>query len=72
MRFKERGVGVINASAIGMGLLSTRGPAVWHPAQQDIKDACNQAALFCQVGNKRAFEKLTILTYRFLIRVYNY
>lgn len=46
---QERGIGVINASAIGMGLLSNRGPASWHPATQDIKDACKLAAQYCQV-----------------------
>ena len=28
---------VINASPVSMGLLSTRGPPVWHPATQNIK-----------------------------------
>ncbi|WAQ94775.1 GALDH-like protein [Mya arenaria] len=46
--FKERGVGVINASAIGMGLLSSRGPAAWHPATPDIKTTCADAAMYCQ------------------------
>lgn len=46
--FNEQGVGVINASAISMGLLSNRGPPAWHPAQQNIKDACQNAASFCQ------------------------
>ncbi|XP_052248000.1 uncharacterized protein LOC127856053 isoform X2 [Dreissena polymorpha] len=49
--FKERGVGVINASALGMGLLSNRGPASWHPAQDDIKDACAEAAKYCKDRN---------------------
>ncbi|GFS19989.1 L-galactose dehydrogenase-like Protein [Elysia marginata] len=33
-----------------MGLLSTRGPPVWHPATQHIKDVCAQAAAYCQPG----------------------
>ncbi|XP_045167400.1 uncharacterized protein LOC123530713 [Mercenaria mercenaria] len=46
--FKEQGVGVINASAISMGLLSNRGAPAWHPAQQNIKDVCKNAASYCQ------------------------
>jgi len=45
--FKSKGVGVINASPISMGLLSARGPPEWHPATQNIKDACKQAAGYC-------------------------
>lgn len=29
---KEQGIALINASAISMGLLSSRGPPKWHPA----------------------------------------
>ncbi|XP_060065389.1 uncharacterized protein LOC132545707 isoform X2 [Ylistrum balloti] len=46
--FKEKGVGVVNASPIGMGLLTDRGPASWHPAQPDIKDTCAKAAAYCR------------------------
>ncbi|KAK3784892.1 hypothetical protein RRG08_056847 [Elysia crispata] len=46
--FKTKRVGVVNASPISMGLLSTRGPPEWHPATQHIKDACAQAAAHCQ------------------------
>ncbi|RUS76704.1 hypothetical protein EGW08_015531 [Elysia chlorotica] len=46
--FKAKGVGVVNASPISMGLLSNRGPPEWHPATKHIKDACAQAAAYCQ------------------------
>jgi len=46
--FNEKGVGVINASPVAMGLLSNRGPPTWHPANQKLKEACQQAALHCQ------------------------
>ncbi|XP_048755124.2 uncharacterized protein LOC125666052 isoform X2 [Ostrea edulis] len=49
--FQERGVGVINASPIAMGLLSNRGPPEWHPARKEIKDACAKAAAFCRDHN---------------------
>ncbi|XP_064613960.1 uncharacterized protein LOC135477698 isoform X1 [Liolophura sinensis] len=46
--FKEKGVGVVNASPISMGLLSNRGPPSWHPATDDIKEACMKAVAYCQ------------------------
>lgn len=39
-----RGVGVINASPLSMGLLSKRGPPSWHPAPPALRDACARAA----------------------------
>ena len=39
--FTSRGVGVINASPVSMGLLSSRGPPVWHPATQNIKSVAS-------------------------------
>lgn len=49
--FKSKGVGVINAAATGMGLLSNKGPQPWHPASDDIKAVCKQAAEYCQSKN---------------------
>ncbi|CAL1538881.1 unnamed protein product [Lymnaea stagnalis] len=46
--FQSCGVGVVNASPISMGLLSNRGPPSWHPATDSIRQACAQAALYCQ------------------------
>ncbi|XP_022086056.1 uncharacterized protein LOC110976781 isoform X2 [Acanthaster planci] len=45
---KEKGLGIINASPISMGLLTHRGPPDWHPAPAAIKEACREAALYCQ------------------------
>jgi len=45
---KEKGVGILNASPNGMGLLTERGPPDWHPATDDIKSECKKAADFCQ------------------------
>ncbi|MEW5299835.1 MAG: hypothetical protein WDW38_010829 [Sanguina aurantia] len=42
--FLDKGVGVINASPLSMGLLTEQGPPDWHPARQEIKDACRAAA----------------------------
>jgi len=46
--FKDRGVAVINASPVSMGLLSHRGPPAWHPATPDIKAVCERAADHCK------------------------
>lgn len=45
--FEERGIGVINASPLSMGLLSQRGAPDWHPAPQGLRDACRRAVEFC-------------------------
>lgn len=46
---KEKGIGLVNASPIAMGLLTSRGPPSWHPAnhQPHIIDACNKANAYC-------------------------
>ena len=46
--FEERGIGVINASPLSMGLLSERGAPDWHPAPEPLMKACAQAAQFCK------------------------
>lgn len=45
---KSKGLGVINASPISMGLLSHRGPPKWHPAKDFQKKACADAAKYCE------------------------
>lgn len=41
-------VGIMNAAATGMGLLTNSGPAAWHPASDEIKRTCAQAAAYCR------------------------
>lgn len=41
-----RGVGLVNASPLSMGLLGTRGTPDWHPASPALKEACLRAARF--------------------------
>ena len=49
--FEERGIGVINASPLSMGLLSNRGVPDWHPAPKPLVEACRKAAEYCnEVG----------------------
>jgi L-galactose dehydrogenase len=45
---EEKGVGIINASPLSMGLLTTRGTPTWHPAPAEIKETCMKAAAFCR------------------------
>ena len=45
--FRERGIGIINASPLSMGLLSQRGTPDWHPAPEALKEACANAAAYC-------------------------
>ena len=46
--FKSRGVGVISASPLSMGLLSNRGAPTWHPAPADVREACARASAHCR------------------------
>lgn len=43
----ERGIGVINASPLSMGLLSRQGPPQWHHADEKVKAVCREAAKYC-------------------------
>jgi len=41
------GIGVMNASPLGMGLLTNRGVPPWHPAPAAVTTACAEAAALC-------------------------
>ncbi|XEC93383.1 aldo/keto reductase [Paenibacillus tarimensis] len=43
----NKGIGLINASPLSMGLLSNRPAPEWHPAGEEVKTACKQAAEYC-------------------------
>jgi L-galactose dehydrogenase len=45
---ERRGVGIINASPLAMGLLTDDGPPSWHPADAEIKEASKKAAQLCR------------------------
>lgn len=45
---QDHKLGIINASAVSMGLLTHRGPPSWHPATAEIKAACKAAAEYCE------------------------
>ena len=45
--FEQKGIGIINASPLSMGLLSQRGVPAWHPAPKALVEACQPAAAHC-------------------------
>jgi L-galactose dehydrogenase len=45
---RERGIGLINASGLCMGLLTEHGPPAWHPAPPEVRDAGRKAAEYCR------------------------
>lgn len=45
--WKARGVAIMNASPLGMGLLSRRGGPAWHPAPPRLRGASAAAAKLC-------------------------
>ncbi|KAK4476950.1 hypothetical protein RD792_016119 [Penstemon davidsonii] len=49
---KSKGVGVISASPLAMGLLTENGPPEWHPASPELKAACQDAAAYCKEKGK--------------------
>ena len=46
--FEGKGIGVINASPLAMGLLSSRGVPDWHPAPKPLVEACSKATEYCK------------------------
>lgn len=56
---KEKNIGVISASPLGMGLLSTRGTPDWHPAPAIVKQTGAQAAAHCRMKGA-SIEKLAV------------
>ena len=57
--FEEKGIGIINASPLSMGLLSARGVPNWHPAPRPLVEACAKAARHC-ADKDYPIEKLAV------------
>lgn len=57
--FEQHNVGIINASPLSMGLLSTRGVPDWHPAPKALVEACQRAVAHCNAKGY-PIEKLAI------------
>ncbi|HEY1187212.1 MAG TPA: aldo/keto reductase, partial [Gemmata sp.] len=45
---EARGVGVMNASPLAMGLLTNQGPQPWFPGQPEVVETCRKAAELCR------------------------
>ncbi|BEP14059.1 aldo/keto reductase [Acidothermaceae bacterium B102] len=45
--FQEQRLGVINASVLSMGALTTQGAPPWHPGPPELIEACAEAARLC-------------------------
>lgn len=45
---EARGVGVLNASPLAMGLLTNHGPQPWFPGPREVVEACRRAAELCK------------------------
>jgi len=54
--FKSKGIGIINASAVCMGLLAGPSAPEWHPAQKLVKETAMKAWNLCQSQNKNLAE----------------
>jgi aryl-alcohol dehydrogenase-like predicted oxidoreductase len=57
--FEQNNVGIINASPLSMGLLSSRGVPDWHPAPKSLVEACQKAVKHCEAKGY-PIEKLAI------------
>ena len=45
---RQKGIGVINASPVSQGLLTNHELPAWHPAPEDVRKACAEAATYCR------------------------
>ncbi|KDR24485.1 L-galactose dehydrogenase-like isoform X2 [Zootermopsis nevadensis] len=46
--FQSKGLGIIHAAGVSMGLLSNGGPMPWHPAPDNLKKVCAAAGQYCK------------------------
>ena len=53
---QERGIGVINASPLHMGIITERGAPEWHPAPQAVRDAGRRVVEVCRAWGLDASE----------------
>ena len=47
--FQNRNIAVLNGSPFSQGLLTEKGPPLWHPANKRIVDITREAVRYCQV-----------------------
>jgi L-galactose dehydrogenase len=53
---KERGIGVINASPLHMGIITKQGAAEWHPAPQAVRETGQMIVMLCKARGVDASE----------------
>lgn len=51
---EERGIGLINASPLHMGMLTESGPPAWHPAPLEVKEAARKVVELCRARGASA------------------
>ncbi|CAI5446256.1 unnamed protein product [Caenorhabditis angaria] len=49
--FNSRNICVVNSGALCWGLLTEKGPPPWHPASDEIREACLAATTYCMSKN---------------------
>lgn len=49
-RLKDKGIAVFNASPLGMGLLTRKGPPDWHPGHESVHASAREAADLCDAS----------------------
>jgi len=49
--FREKNVGILNASPMSMGVFTDIGPPKWHPAPKEVKDQVRAAFEYCKANN---------------------
>lgn len=49
--FKKKGIGIINASPVSLGLLTPGGVQWWNPASSEIKKVCKEAVEYCAMND---------------------
>lgn len=52
-------MGIVCASGVALGLLTNNGPQPWHPANEETKELCRQAAEYCK-NNDVNFAKIAV------------
>jgi L-galactose dehydrogenase len=53
---RDRGIGLINAAGLHMGILTEQGPADWHPAPPQVREAGKKAAEYCRTHGENISE----------------
>ena len=56
----RRGICVMAAAPLSMGLFTKKGPPNWHPASQALRDACKDASVIC-MNHDVNIEELALL-----------